>query len=299
MAAARHQRRSRGWARRCRDRRAANRIYWANYGSDTIAYANLSGGGGGQLNTSGATVNGPFGLAHRLLRGPDLLGQLRRQHDRLGQPGRGRRSQFNTTGATADGVAFPVLLRATAQLRAPNGPGRAQTGIDPHLLSGNMGDRIEPNRSSPSRPQSFSYQWFRNGKAEAGATSSSLDGQQGRHLQLRRHRHQLRRLGKRRERDRLLRQRHSRLQEGHLQPQEGHRHAAGRASPARAGSTSTARASPTPSANTRSGTAKITVRDQRQSADQAAQHRQGEGQGDGSPTRPKAARRSSASRRSC
>jgi DNA-binding beta-propeller fold protein YncE len=53
----------------------AGRIYWANFGSsinyctgpltggNTISFANLDGTGGGLLNTSGATVSGPDGLA--------------------------------------------------------------------------------------------------------------------------------------------------------------------------------------------------------------------------------------------
>ncbi len=44
--------------------RGADRIYWANFQNDTIAFANLDGsGGGGILNTTGATVKSPFGLA--------------------------------------------------------------------------------------------------------------------------------------------------------------------------------------------------------------------------------------------
>jgi hypothetical protein len=47
----------------------AGRIYWANYGpgsqgtGTTISYANLDGSGGGDLNTTGATVSGPRGVA--------------------------------------------------------------------------------------------------------------------------------------------------------------------------------------------------------------------------------------------
>jgi hypothetical protein len=46
---------------------AADTIYWGNFGSTaagtTISFANLAGGGGGQLDTSGATVSAPDGLA--------------------------------------------------------------------------------------------------------------------------------------------------------------------------------------------------------------------------------------------
>jgi DNA-binding beta-propeller fold protein YncE len=46
---------------------AANRIYWGNYGATppaTMSFANLDGsGGGGVVNTHGATVDEPFGVA--------------------------------------------------------------------------------------------------------------------------------------------------------------------------------------------------------------------------------------------
>jgi DNA-binding beta-propeller fold protein YncE len=41
----------------------AGKLYWANYGNNTISYANLDGSGGGDLSTTGATINGPSGVA--------------------------------------------------------------------------------------------------------------------------------------------------------------------------------------------------------------------------------------------
>lgn len=42
---------------------AADRIYWSNYETDEIAWANLDGSGtGGTVDTTGATVDGPMGL---------------------------------------------------------------------------------------------------------------------------------------------------------------------------------------------------------------------------------------------
>jgi hypothetical protein len=43
---------------------AANKVYWANVFNNTISFANLDNtGGGGQLNTTGATSNNPLFLA--------------------------------------------------------------------------------------------------------------------------------------------------------------------------------------------------------------------------------------------
>jgi len=43
---------------------AADRIYWSNFETDSIVWADLDGGGGGgTVDTTGATVDGPMGLA--------------------------------------------------------------------------------------------------------------------------------------------------------------------------------------------------------------------------------------------
>jgi hypothetical protein len=42
---------------------AAEKLYWANFGGDTISFANLDGSGGGNLTITGATPEGPFGVA--------------------------------------------------------------------------------------------------------------------------------------------------------------------------------------------------------------------------------------------
>jgi DNA-binding beta-propeller fold protein YncE len=41
---------------------AANSLYWVNHTANTISFANLDNTGGGNLNTTGATVNGPSGV---------------------------------------------------------------------------------------------------------------------------------------------------------------------------------------------------------------------------------------------
>jgi len=42
---------------------AEETIYWSNYGEDTLAFANIDGGGGGQFDTAGQEVVGAEGLA--------------------------------------------------------------------------------------------------------------------------------------------------------------------------------------------------------------------------------------------
>jgi DNA-binding beta-propeller fold protein YncE len=43
---------------------AAETIYWDNYNANQVAYADISGGGGGLLNLTGATLENPEGLAY-------------------------------------------------------------------------------------------------------------------------------------------------------------------------------------------------------------------------------------------
>jgi len=43
---------------------AAETLYWNNYDGNSIAYANVDGTGGGELNTAGAAIEDPEGLSY-------------------------------------------------------------------------------------------------------------------------------------------------------------------------------------------------------------------------------------------
>ena len=67
--------------------RAADRVFWANGGNDTISFTNLDGtGGGGQLSTTGATLNNPLGVAIDPAAGRIYWAKPGQQHDLLRQP---------------------------------------------------------------------------------------------------------------------------------------------------------------------------------------------------------------------
>jgi hypothetical protein len=51
------------------DARAADSLFWTNFDGNSIASANLEGGGGGTLSLPGATVNGPQGIVFDLAAG--------------------------------------------------------------------------------------------------------------------------------------------------------------------------------------------------------------------------------------
>ncbi len=149
-----------------------SRIYWTNFGNNTIAYASLSGGGGGQLNTAGAPVNGPFGLAINFS-GTIVWANYSNNTIAYANPGGGPGEQMNTSGATLEGTALPVVLERPHNTESPVVQGKHKPGSTLTCTQGTwMADRVESFLALA--PQSFSYQWFRNGKAEAGATSPSF-----------------------------------------------------------------------------------------------------------------------------
>lgn len=152
---------------------AANRIYWANYSGDTIAYANLSGGGGGMLDTSGATVDSPNGLALDISAGRIYWGNEGNDTIYSANLGGGSGAQFDTTGATAAGVAFPVLIRQPRNVDFPTVVGKHKPGSTLTCTQGTWAADQSETFLALS-PQSFSYQWYRNGKAVAGATSATF-----------------------------------------------------------------------------------------------------------------------------
>lgn len=152
---------------------AANRIYWANYGGDTIAYANLSGGGGGTLDTSGATISSPNGLALDVSAGRIYWANSGDDTIYSASLGGGSGAPFNMTGATADGVAFPVLIRQPRNIELPTIVGKHKPGSTLTCTQGTWA-ADQPETFLALSPQSFSYQWYRNGKAVAGATSATF-----------------------------------------------------------------------------------------------------------------------------
>jgi DNA-binding beta-propeller fold protein YncE len=149
-----------------------SRIYWTNFGNNTIAYASLSGGGGGQLNTVGAPVNGPFGLAINFS-GTIFWANYSNNSIAYANPSGGSGGQINTAGATLEGTALPVLLDRPHNSESPAVLGAHKPGSTLTCSQGKWyADRGESFLALA--PQTFSYQWFRNGKVEAGATSASF-----------------------------------------------------------------------------------------------------------------------------
>jgi DNA-binding beta-propeller fold protein YncE len=149
-----------------------NRIYWTDYGNNTIAFASVNGGAGGQLNTGVATIDGPVGLAINF---SGTIFWANYGNDSIGYAslGGGPSGLVDTTGATVNGPAFPVVLERPHFNEFPAVLGAHKPGSTLTCSQGKWyADRAESFLALA--PQTFSYQWFRNGKAEAGATSPSF-----------------------------------------------------------------------------------------------------------------------------
>ncbi len=144
------------------------RVYWANYRGESIGYASVSGGNGGQVETH-STLDTPAGLAidpglQTIFWGDEGLDQISAAGLQGGTP-----VQPATSGATLETANFPVLLESPRNLDKPTIQGQHKPGATLTCTQGTWrGDLVESFLYRA--PQSFSYQWFRNGKPVAGAT---------------------------------------------------------------------------------------------------------------------------------
>jgi hypothetical protein len=152
---------------------AGGRIYWTNLDS-TIFYANLDGsGGGGQLNTSGATDRGGIGMAIDPLEGRIYWGNLGNNTISYAKlDGTGGGGQLDITGSSPSSPRFVALLRSPSATGAPQVAGGSGVGS---LLTCSQGAWAPDLLGSfvYRAPQSFAYQWSRNGADIAGATAAS------------------------------------------------------------------------------------------------------------------------------
>ena len=148
------------------------RIYWANFRGESIGYASVNGGSGGQVNTPSA-LGTPAGVAidpalQTIFWGDEELDQIGAASLQGGTP-----VQPATSGATLDTANFPVLLESPRNLDQPTVQGRHKPGATLTCTQGTWrGDVVESFLYRA--PQSFSYQWFRNGKPIAGATAATI-----------------------------------------------------------------------------------------------------------------------------
>jgi hypothetical protein len=153
----------------------AHRIYWANFAPPaTISFANLDGSGGGDLKTGAATVFRPEGVAIDPAAG-------RIYWANYGPPPTISFANLDGSGGgdlpidpmKVKEPAFPALLEPPIGAGAPAVAGRTAPGSQLSCSKGSWApDLIESFLYRV--PQSYAYQWSRNGADVAGATSESI-----------------------------------------------------------------------------------------------------------------------------
>lgn len=148
-----------------------SRVYWANYRGESIGYASVSGGNGGEVDTH-STLDTPAGVAidpaqQTIFWADEGLNQIGAAGLQGGTP-----LSPATSGATLETANFPVLLESPRSVDKPAVQGLHKPGATLTCTPGTWrGDVVESFLYRA--PQSFSYQWFRNGKPIAGATAAT------------------------------------------------------------------------------------------------------------------------------
>ncbi len=149
----------------------AGKVYWANFRGESLGYASVNGGNGGQVSTPSPLFE-PAGVAidpalQTIYWGDEELDQIGAASLQGGAP-----VQPATSGATLETANFPVLLESPRNLDKPTVQGQHKPGATLTCTQGTWrGDLVESFLYRA--PQSFSYQWFRNGKPVAGATAAT------------------------------------------------------------------------------------------------------------------------------
>ncbi|HEY1356566.1 MAG TPA: hypothetical protein VGF09_09625 [Solirubrobacterales bacterium] len=160
-----------------------HRIYWADHETAIpyfarISYANLDGSGGGDMPTE-ETLDFPIGVAidptvdrAYWANSAAFSGTGSISYGSLEGGGGG---SLNMAGAvTSPGIAYPALLKAPLGTGAPKLD--AQIALRPRFLTCDEGTWAGdiPEAQFYRAPQSFSYQWTKDGQPVPGATRSNI-----------------------------------------------------------------------------------------------------------------------------
>lgn len=128
---------------------AADSIWWSNYGAG-VSFASLSGGGGGDLNTTGAATSGPYGTAIDTANGRVYWADYdSNQISYANLDGSGGGGQLNLTGATVSSPDGLVLDQATGRIYWGN---RGGTTISYANLDGSGGGDLVTTGTTVSAP---------------------------------------------------------------------------------------------------------------------------------------------------
>ncbi|HEX3359706.1 MAG TPA: CARDB domain-containing protein, partial [Solirubrobacterales bacterium] len=146
-----------------------NFVYWVN----------LSGVGGGEIDTTNARLIGPYGLAFDPSLGRLYWANYRAEpgEPEFGvatlAPGGGSSITIAENGAEilTDGPQDPIVLKSPSSVAAP------QVGASGTSLSCSQGTWSQdyPGSSVYGAPESYGYQWSKDGQSIAGAAGTTLN----------------------------------------------------------------------------------------------------------------------------
>lgn len=149
---------------------ARGRVYWADYGGNRISYANLNGSGFGDVNTSGATVDHPWGVAVDPIAGRVYWANEQGARISYANLNGSGGADLDTGALTIDLPAFPVLLKAPAAATAPQATGASKPGSTLTCTAGTWAPDLLESFLYRA-PQTTSLQWLKDGQPIAGATT--------------------------------------------------------------------------------------------------------------------------------
>jgi DNA-binding beta-propeller fold protein YncE len=168
---------------------AADRVYWANVLGNPISFGNLDGSGGGNLSTTGATANEPWGSAFdpttdRIYWANNASNTIPISYANLDGSGGGN---LNTTGATADALEGVAIDPAAGRIYWANAGG--STPISYANLDGSGGGNLNTIGATADAadgvvidPTAGRIYWTNDGSNSTPISYANLDGSGGGNL---------------------------------------------------------------------------------------------------------------------
>jgi DNA-binding beta-propeller fold protein YncE len=155
---------------------AAGRLYWVDANLEIVSFASLSGAGGEDVDTTGASFERPWGLAFDPVLGKLYWGNEGNGEERTDAIGVGLLAGgggITLATAPVNGPQDPLVLKSPTGTAAPQLTRSAKV---PSELSCTTGSWAVDYAGSfvYQAPSTFRYQWTNNGAAVAGATAKTL-----------------------------------------------------------------------------------------------------------------------------
>jgi hypothetical protein len=155
---------------------AGGRVYWVGNTTSELSFASLSGGGGGDVNPTGAAFNSPYGLALDPSIGRLYWGNYSNAAERVGAIGFANVDGSSGGGidiatAPVEGPQDPVIIKSPSGTEAPVATRSASSRSTLSCSTGGWSADY-PGSFVYQSPRSFAYQWTRDGSAIAGATAT-------------------------------------------------------------------------------------------------------------------------------